>query len=69
MNLNTNWQKVLEPEMNKPYFVELMAKINQFYDEKREHIFPEKSKCIFIFSLSGYATGNLFVICWYKFSA
>jgi len=51
MNLNTNWQKVLEPEMNKPYFVELMAKVNQFYNEKSEHIFPEKTKLFNAFNL------------------
>jgi len=51
MNLNTNWQKVLEPEMNKLYFVELMAKVNQFYNEKSEHIFPEKTKLFNAFNL------------------
>jgi uracil-DNA glycosylase len=51
MNLNNSWQKVLKPEINKNYFVELMAKINQFYDEKREYIFPEKSKLFNAFNL------------------
>ena len=51
MNLNNSWQKVLKPEINKTCFLELMAKINQFYDEKREYIFPEKSKLFNAFSL------------------
>jgi uracil-DNA glycosylase len=51
MNLNNSWQKVLKPEINKNYFVELMSKINQFYDEKREYIFPEKSKLFNAFNL------------------
>lgn len=51
MNLSNNWQKVLEPEMNKPYFVELFDKVNQFYNEKAEHIFPEKSKIFNAFNL------------------
>ena len=51
MNLNNSWQKVLKPEINNNYFVELMAKINQFYDEKREYIFPEKSKLFNAFNL------------------
>lgn len=51
MNLNNSWQKVLKPEINKNYFVELMSKINRFYDEKREYIFPEKSKLFNAFNL------------------
>jgi uracil-DNA glycosylase len=54
MNLNKDWQKVLEPEMNKPYFVELMSKVIQFYNEKAELIFPEKSKVFNAFNLCSF---------------
>jgi uracil-DNA glycosylase len=54
MKLSKDWQKVLGPEMNKPYFVELMSKVNQFYNEKAEHIFPEKSKVFNAFNLCSF---------------
>ncbi len=54
MNLNKDWETVLAPEMNKPYFVELMGKVNQFYNEKAEHVFPEKSKVFNAFNLCSF---------------
>lgn len=54
MNLSKDWQKVLEPEMNKPYFVELISKVNQFYNEKAENIFPEKLKVFNAFNLCSF---------------
>ena len=54
MNLNNDWETVLEPEMNKPYFIELMAKVNHFYNEKSEHILPEKSKVFNAFNLCSF---------------
>ena len=54
MNLSNDWQKVLESEMKKPYFVELIYKVNQFYNEKAEHIFPEKSKVFNAFNLCSF---------------
>jgi len=40
--------------MKKPFFVELMVKVNQFYNEKSEHIFPEKSKLFNAFNLFSF---------------
>lgn len=54
MNLNNDWQKVLEPEMNKPYFGELLAKLHQFYDDSGKHVFPEKSKVFNAFNLCSF---------------
>lgn len=54
MNLSNDWQKVLEPEMNKAYFVELKGKVNQLYNENEEHIFPEKSKVFNAFNLCSF---------------
>ncbi len=54
MKLASSWQKVLESEMNKPYFIELMAKVNHFYNEKSEHILPEKSKVFNAFNLCSF---------------
>jgi len=54
MNQNTSWLKVLELEMNKTYFVELMVKVNQLYNEKSNHIFPVKTKLFNAFNLCAF---------------
>jgi uracil-DNA glycosylase len=54
MNLSNDWQKELESETNKAYFVELMAKVNGFYNEKEVQVFPEKSKLFNAFNLCSF---------------
>jgi uracil-DNA glycosylase len=54
MNLRYDWQKELESETNKAYFVELMAKVNGFYNEKEVEVFPEKSKLFNAFNLCSF---------------
>jgi uracil-DNA glycosylase len=62
MNLSNDWQKVLKPEMNKTYFVEILKKVNMFYNEKSEQIFPEKSKVFNAFNLCSFENMKVVIL-------
>lgn len=51
-DLGTSWKKVLEEELEKPYFLELMRNLEQKYEE--EIIYPAKEEIFRAFHLTPY---------------
>lgn len=49
VQIHSSWQKVLQPELDKPYFEELTAKVKQEYSTAK--VFPEASNIFRAFDL------------------
>jgi uracil-DNA glycosylase len=51
LKLNNSWQKFLDEESKKNYFVELISFMDEAYKNKNETVFPAKNELLKAFSM------------------